>query len=701
MFFTFLFIIGSAFFGFSIISLINVTQGLLISQILSGWCLGSMIISSIAFVTSYFFPLTFLHTIFLLIIMFAISFIIIFIQFYRTNKLFGPSTIRLERAPSFYFSLAIIGLFMLFYINSSFDNFPDLIPAYDRLIFETEHSFISSIISGINNRRKHFLTFSDPYLINQSYTISALPELYAACLVTLASSYPDVTILISFLSSLSTAAAIFLLSYYYSPESSALIVFLYFFNGGSSIYNFFNGPKNEIPHFIVENLTMSLYPSFSSSNYSSTIANTLDGVHNCGRGESPHYSIFGVHLAFSKISGFSIPLGIFALGFLHGNQQPGRRQACNSILSGLFAAFIPSLSTSFTFFIIASNYSQSFMKVMPFAISLLPKIYKSFYIIFPLWREYQMNGIFFSQFVTFSDSIGIPFIFMFLFPFFFFDYNYFHRILTIITGFLFLCFVREGNDSFANDIALSALFIPSITGNFVRTINSLKAKIVGRASFTSKEENENKNDYFDNIEEKIEGINKNLNETENEDQNNKEAEKEEDKISFNVYYQFLGVYNFFYYFLIAYIILSGVLNINTILNLKTYGLNHKSIQSGNWVGFYSNPNDIILTDAKGMNPAPIAAGRQVILGRASDLWRRGEDTQKQAELLEKNAKENNFINYMIKENINFLLEYKMNLFALSNNTYLNYFKVLSENEDWVLFQLTKQKPSNYRRMNNF
>lgn len=679
MIFCFLFIIGSAIFGFSIISLFNSTQGLIVSQILSGWCLGSMIISSIAFITSYFFKLTFAHSIVLLIFMFSVSLIIIIYHFVKNRKML--SNIRFEKIPSFYFSLAVIGFFMLAYTNISYIHYPDLIPDDDRFIFETEHSFILSIINGINSHRKNFLTFSDPYLINQSYTISALPELYTACLVTLKANYAEATVLISFLSSISTAAAIYLLSYFYAPDSSALIVLLYFFNGGSSIYNFFNGPKNKIPSFILENLTMSLYPPFYSSN--STFI--LDGIHNCGRGETPHYSIFGVHLAFSKISDFSIPLAIFALSFLYMGQKVNQNSHSNHLLAGLLAAFIPSLSTSFIFFIIASNFSISFLRVMPFSLSLIPKIYKSFYIIYPVWREYQMNGIFFSQIVTFYDSIGIPYLSIFLFPLFFFDYTYFHRFISMFAGFLVLCFVREGNDTFANDIALSALCVSSFTGNFVYIINKLKSIIIGRLYFSSK--SENRSEIFDDEEnEKIED-------------KSEEQNKNEGQINFKDYSQFLGIFNFFYYFLILYIILSGFLNIKILSEIKNEGIGENSLHCGNMVSFYSKPNDVILTDAKGMNPAVVLSGRQVIMGKASDLWRRGEDTKSHAELFERLSKENGFIDFMEKENIQYLLEFKFSLFALPNDTYLEHFKVLSENNDWVLFSLNRHKTMHYHGFN--
>ncbi|OHT07662.1 hypothetical protein TRFO_24071 [Tritrichomonas foetus] len=599
-----LFVISSTLFGSSVIIFIRNSPWLITMQTFAGWSLGSMLISVIGFVSTYFTPLTFTHTIFLLVSQFVLSIILIMIKMYISKQPISKIiTIKIEYSSSFFLVLAIVGFLIIKYENQSYYNFPDILPSYGRQIFELEHSFVSSILSGVNYKRKNFILFSDPYLMNQTYVSSALPHIYTSYLISLGVSYPDASAIISFMNTLSTVSAVFLYGHLYAPNYQYLIVLIYLFNGGSSLFNLKNGNLFE-----------------------------YDGVHNTERGETPHFQIFAIHLGLSKTSSFSIPLAIYALSFLQATQTNKVNFRSQYILSGLFASLIPSFSTSIAFFICGLNYYFSFTTLLPFVLTILPKFYKSYIRVYPLWREYQMQGIFFSQIITFIDSIGIQYIFLFFVPFLYKDYIYFHRILTCLASFAYLCFFREGNDSFANDIAISAIFLPVLAGNFI------KIMVLCRKWLKSNQ-------------------------------------------------QLMGITNFVFYSLIGLTIFSGIVSINSIVDKKTYGLDKYSLQCGLWVSKHLRFDEMIMSSCKGMNPAVLSAGRQTFMGSINDLWIRGEIPQKQAELFEEITSDRLVVDFMRNNSIKYLLEYKADPFLINNNTYAQKFRNVEENLKWKLLVL--------------
>lgn len=637
-----------------------------ITQILAGWCLGAMIISTVGFASTYFFPLTTIHTLLLMVIQYVISFILLFRRSKIIQTPFTTSLIpRFEKLWPFYLSLIIIGSSLFIFQKQAFSSFPARFPPGFRPCFGADQSLVSSIIKGINYQRKNFFTFSDPYLYNGTFTISSLPSIYTAYLMNLGCSYIDASIIISFLNILAASTGISVLSYFYCPNSLFLAPLLYFFNGGSIITNYFTGSKNHIPDFIVENITLSLYQQ------SPHFYNTMDGVHNCGRGEAPHYSILPMHFAFSKISSFSIPLTLFALAFLHASKNASKVERKRMfLLSGVFAIFIPSLSTSISFFLVASAYIHGYLILLPCALSLIPKFFSSSFRLLPVWTEYQMNGIFFSQIVAFTDSIGIPYIFLFFTPFVFFkDWQYLFQFISCFISFIVFCFVREGYDTFANDISYCSILIPILTMNFLRILNTIRSFIdkMSRRSFLNQFSVRNQNE---------------INELEG---NELISSIENYKKPFNHWSQFLGAYNFFYYLLVFYILLSGVLSMYFMQKDQIYGIDESSRNIADIIDFKVPKDKIIFCAPRGLNPVPLLTGRQVLLGRFADTWRRGENIEKQMNLFEQICLDP--IESMKKLHINYLLEFKPNLFLFVNQSFYRYFAVMEENDKWALFYL--------------
>ena len=602
MILAFLFIISSVFFGSFLVILIRGSTWFFFMQTFSGWLLGSMIISIIGFLTSFFFPITYYHASLLIVLQLVLSILLLLdIRVFLKIPFKKIFSFRIE-SNSLLVLMIIIGICMLKYQRMIFLEFPETFPSYCSSIIETEHSFISSILYGVNYHRKDPILFSDPDLVNQTFKISSLPYIYTSYLITLGLDYPSASLIISFMNTLSTVAAVFLISNLYTADKQYLIILLFLFNGGLSLKNNFYSGKNC----------------------------EFDNVYNSNRKDNPIYPLFPFHLAISKFSSFSIPLAIFATALMQSTQKKDNSYYRLHILSGVFAAVIPSLLTSIGFFICASNYSCSFKFIMPFIISLIPKLYGCYLHIFPVWREYQMQGIFFSQIVSFTDAYGIIYLSAFALPFMYKDIFHFHRFLTCLASFLFLCFVRENNDTFGNSIAISALFLPTLTGHFFKMFQ-----------------------YFI---QKLKHINQ----------------------------YFYGCVNALFVINVFLILLSGFYLLTRVIQSRSSGLTYSDVQCSKWINQHINQSEIFLSNFQKLNPGVFFYGKQNYLGSINEHWKRGQTIDKKILFLEEFIRFKKIDLFMNETEIKYLLIDKSapNIFNYNKDNFLT----IKKNSKWIFLK---------------
>ncbi|KAH0796069.1 hypothetical protein GPJ56_000137 [Histomonas meleagridis] len=516
----------------------------------------------------------------------------------------------LEQTPYVYLSFIIVSLVTIKYSKIAFDSFPKEIPRFGKFIIESEYSFISSILTGVNTHREQFWKLRDPNLVNATFSFSqSIPLYYCASLMECGANYSEVSLLISFINSLCTTSAIFFFCRFFAPNLQFWVVMCYFFGGSWALFKLLN-------------------PQYSSNT-------DLDFVHQCGiGGQTPHYQTFSFHFIISKVSSFVIPICIFAMTCIQGSQRPFVKSLPSYyILVGLLATLIPSTATSICFFIFASNYKHAILYVLPFALSLIPKVISERFSYFPVWREYQMQGIFFAHFVTFLDSYGLPYLFMFFFPFAISSNNndvYEHRVLTGLVVFVIMCFMREGISLFANDLVVSSIFLPMIMMNFIIILNNIK-----------------------NSKRKMKGF---------------------------------GLLIFIICFGIC--IISGCISINRIFREKVKETDVNAINIGNWI-IDNIPNDETILTNSIDNPVSFISGYQTLVSNYDNMFLKGYNIFISTKILDIIKKFNNGAEIMNELNMTYLVENVQNPIVIANMTQRKYFDVLNQNGEWQVLMLKK------------
>jgi hypothetical protein len=101
----------------------------------------------------------------------------------------------------------LAGAASLVFCVKLYGDLPDRGPQVFAPIYETEISFVTSVLEGCNKR--HAFLFKDPLVAGESFHGYALPLLYAAALMSLGASYTVASVVIAFLNTMATAAAVY------------------------------------------------------------------------------------------------------------------------------------------------------------------------------------------------------------------------------------------------------------------------------------------------------------------------------------------------------------------------------------------------------------------------------------------------------------------------------------------------------------
>jgi hypothetical protein len=428
-----------------------------------------------------------------------------------------------------------------------------------------------------------------------------LPLLFAASLEATDLSFLDVLVVTAMMNSMAAAAAMFRLASKFFAQRQFLATLLFLFGGSWGLLQ--------------------------------TFGRTLvdeDFVNETGRGApTPHFYMFGIHLCFSLGGTFAIPMALSALFFAQGGALPVPR----FFTAGILMTLNPSLATTIAFFICVSNYSDAFRYVMPFALSILPKCIGVRFVIKPLWREYQMQGVFFAELISFVDSIGLPYLALFASVLFWKERLYFHRCLSSLTAFALLCVVRQGNGHMANDVAISAIFLPFLHINFLKVVDRLREGVTRR--------------------------------------------------------MWRGIAMMASCMAIGLVLGSGAVTCRRMMFTRMSGFHPDMFQWAVLLNQMVPRGETVLTHLQRFNPVSLIAGRQLVLGSYDDLWLRGNDYLPAWVLYEQLARKG--AEFMFEQGINYLLEYKPSRTFIWQTQQIEDFNLMWQNELWLLLRLNTSR----------
>jgi hypothetical protein len=416
--------------------------------------------------------------------------------------------------------------------------------------------------------------------------------------VSLGASYGEVVTIVSFLNSLSTAAIAFYFAADLNGSHPFLTAILYLFGGSWGILKCLRA--------IDERAEM-----------------------------APHLQLFS-QLCFSLGSSWSIPMLLFALMLALVSSRNGVEGSYPVlyVVAGLFVTFTPSLLGTIAFFFCVSNYRHCFKYLMPFALLIAAKVPGCSLRIYPVWREWQMRGIFFSQIYCFVETIGLPYICLISAIWQMNEPVYFHRFLASIIAFIVLCFVREGNDYLAGDVGLTSLVLPMFAVQFAKLVVAIRCSV--RRSHGA------------------------------------------------------GIVQSISFLLVGLVIVGGVASILRLSGTPVDGINENALEFWKMIGQYLEPNATIMNDPRYFNPVSMIAGRQIVMGRTDDLWRRGQNVTMQAFVYDEIVYTGNGAKVMFARGIDYLVELRKHMFVLNNRTQWQFFEVVQQNDDWLLLKLNPE-----------
>ena len=400
----------------------------------SGWLVGYMINALGLFVTSYFCVLNFAHIATFL----GCEALFIVIAFVSLEKRFGDTILKVdfEESIGFYVVLIISGFVGIFFLIDAYDKLPYIGPLQMFPVFDDEMSIVRSVLVGVNRRRQHFFQFSDPLRFNATCERSVAPLMFIAACEVLGSDYKHASIVVNFLNILATAALLYQIAAQCTTHRAVSVLCFLFFGGCASLFYFF-------------------------------VSDNADLVHRLSKSRVfPVYQVMYGLLMQSKSFSLSLALATLSLGHLQVSAR-GRRKL---VFAGFVAALIPEVFVSLTVFAVASCFPACYTTFLPFAIANLLRISNLHVNFVPLWREWQMDGIFFSQIAIWLGSFG-PLLLGFAHSQ---KYSHTHHIfLAKLATFVVLCFIRDGHDYRHNSLAIQSVWLPQLCISFVKNANKL------------------------------------------------------------------------------------------------------------------------------------------------------------------------------------------------------------------------------------
>lgn len=601
-----LFIVISAFFGFNILQLLKSENHQFFLTCSISWLIGSMISSFIIFIFHFLLPLNAFLTI---LTMLVETITILLINKTKKQKINISAFKRIflfESENKLYYLLFFIASITTLNLYISFSHYPKSLPRGSFSYIETELSFIESTRKGINRRRKHPFFYQDPLNNQQYFSTSSIPLLFVSALDSLGCGYIESSVIISFLNILSTIISIF----YYSRmfKSDPFIVSLtYLLNSGWSFFRYFYGEYN---------------------------CKSRDYIHDiCGRTYIPWHSLIGFFMIYSKEASFSIPLSLFTCVYLLYNKSKSHLKSRLYICAGILASLIPSPGVSICTFLLGSCFPSSFGYFMPFSLSIIPKLIGLRITYYPLWREYQMNGVFFAPIVLWFNQFG-PTFFSMIFPSSaLYSPASLHEFLSNISSFLLMNFFRIGNGHFENIIGIMAVTMPMASVYFVDFLD----RLITLAQNPLKK-----------------GVTKSL-----------------------------------VAFIFVSYVLGGVLVMFSISTNYATFMKTEDFKLANWISNNVKSDELIVADSYSLNPAAVLTGRQILCGDLKVLFYRSSNVTESLKIIRTIERTREIMTSMKLLNGNyFMAKNRSRLDKIAQNR-MNNLSLIYNNKIWTVYTIKK------------
>lgn len=583
------------------------------------------------------------------------------------------------------------------------------------------------------------LFFSDPIRNGKTFIWPTLPLIYLAALNEVGLSYSEASLIVCFLNTISTVVGIFFLSFFFLAKIDICVVILFLFSSGNSFFYFFTQNGNN-------KLEYNLFSKYDD----------FDLIHDFGKErKSPFYSPILNLLSFSKHTSFAIPLALFTLAFAHPLIV---KLPTTYILAGIFLLLNPSPAVSLSLIIALLFYSNSIKYILPFTLSILPKLIIfndnfnidnnflniienntiyfnennlvgyhsnrfseaiSFLIRYkPIWKEYQIQGIFYSPFWAYFDFFGILFFFLLISPLILYliDLPIFtQRFIASFSSFIIFSLIRVGNDYYENCAAIISVFLPFLVFICIRSFDKFDSSIDCSSDdykIYHSGINENKNSFLKLF----------LNFFTN-GQNSKSKQIKGVMISLK--------------YIISIIFILGTLcsahfvsgfSISQLNPITFYSMyfnnynNNKHNNSNNEIYSVSledfrykdnlessahlfrtryddfafanylhksliHPRIPIFCNAKLFNPISALAGRPIFTGNFHELWKRGADISEELQVVKLINKTKDRFTIMKDLGYKYLYELKEDPFIVINSSIINFFNVLYTDEKYIFLEI--------------
>lgn len=418
-------------FGYSVTTLILCQTWTFFLHVFAGWIVGSMLSSVILFFYTFIHPMSPILVCFLIVTQASLT--VLIIEYLKNKKKKNPTmrtSIRFEESVWFFLILCFAGVLSLTYLNfiyrgSVVDGKIEFSTILKPFLYH-EYSFINSLLYGANVERKNFFLFEEPLMAGETMKKSPLPLLFEAACIEIGSNYSSCSTLICFLNTLATAAFLFFFIKRFSRHLFLASV-CYFLNSGWSFFRLL---------------------------FNHNIPKTADLVHDVGKEFNiPNYQTMAFLLSIPKESSFAVPLGLLAIGLVQSS--PVKPRPC--VLAGFAASLIPIPSVSAAVFAFCLTFPNTFKTVLPFAVSLIPKFINSGFNFNPIWREFQMQGVFLSGIATSFEVFGPALLTFAFFKKWTIPVN---RALSSLSITVFFAMFREGKSTIPISSITACMFLP-------------------------------------------------------------------------------------------------------------------------------------------------------------------------------------------------------------------------------------------------
>lgn len=736
----YLFLFTTILFGFFLMMLIRGYSITGLVQISISWLLGSMSTSLIVWVETLFIPFD-VKTVYRTIVYQILFVFFTFDSYFDMRPHF--LNFKFENHRHFYTVIISVSIISLIYLNSIYSNSPFFVPYTMSQIVDQESSFLCSFLSGSNNfpRFKDALTihkyhnyfknishlvttedlkneidedlfnylnhshttnftnihnpffyfikplfFNDPMRNFKTFSLPSFPLIYLSLLNASGLSYSEASVILCFLNIVATSIAVLFFSHFFFKIFDVSIVVIFLFCSGWSFYHFCQNP-----YLLTEPLDFDLIHSFGSTR------------------KSPFFSPIWNLLSYSKHTSFAIPMALMSLALAH---VPNARKKTTYTLAGFLVALNPSPAVSVALSISLLFYTNSIKYIWPFLLLNIPKLITfnenyllsnantlfSFNIKYnPIWREYQLNGVFYSFIVVWFDSFG-PLFFVFLFSplILYISHSKLltRRFLASFYSFVFLNFFRVGNDYVENITAIISVFLPLVVFFHGKLFEKL---------FEITTININIFKYY-NINHEIPTQNANMNQAMVffADGNNQKSLKVQGVLLFLKY--LIPLFFVIGSFCSAYVSTSFNLHnfIPTVFYQKLFGKSNlievcwRCVPGYSYVdiGLLKFLNEFGLGKRTPVFVAnwkfcPISGllGRPIFAGDLHSLWDRGADVSEEMKLIQTIKMKNNSYEVMMDLGYKYLLELIEKPFVITNSTIINKFDVLYTDEKYGFLKL--------------